>query len=312
MQPSDQRGKGILVHRGSAPLVELRPVRGAVVALLLLPCIAALVGCSQSIKVAGTPPAELGVEPRPPNAFVNRVGMRMVRIPAGSFLMGSPETEKGRYSGEGPQHEVTITRPFYMSACEVTQGQYQKVMEVNPSRFQGADKPVETVSWEDAVGFCRMVSEREGRVYRLPTEAEWEYACRAGSTTAFFCGDAPDDLGQYAWYRPRWLGDFLLFVFPEHFTTRPVGKKRSNPWGLYDMYGNVWEWCQDWYGPYSPRPEVNPTGPREGRRRVLRGGAYANSPRQFRSAARCHYRPSNGLDNVGFRVVCEVSANSKR
>jgi formylglycine-generating enzyme required for sulfatase activity len=242
--------------------------------------------------------------PGSPSSFVNTLGMEMVRIPAGSFLMGSPETEQGRYSGEGPQHEVTITNPFYMSACEVTESQYGQVMGTNPSEFQGASRPVDSVSWSEAVAFCEALSRREGREYRLPTEAEWEYACRAGSGAAYCFGNDSRVLHEYAWYN-RWLGDLLVYM-KGFWGAHPVGKKKPNAWGLYDMHGNVAEWCRDWYGPYSGNPRVDPSGPRDGRERAARGGTWGTAARDLRSAMRGSLRPSVARPDTGFRVVCEA------
>jgi formylglycine-generating enzyme required for sulfatase activity len=174
----------------------------------------------------------------------------MVFIPAGTFTMGSPSTELDRYSNEGPQTQVTISQGFWMGKYEVTQGEYQAVMGSNPSAFPGdLQRPVEMVSWVDATNYCGKLTQQarkagklpSGYVYRLPTEAEWEYGCRAETTTRFGYGDDPSytRLGNYAWYDSN-----------SGQTTYPVGRKQPNAWGLYDMYGNVWEWCLDWYGPY--------------------------------------------------------------
>ncbi len=168
------------------------------------------------------------------------VTMKLVLIRPGKFMMGSPDSEQGRGPKEGPQHEVTISKPFYMGVTEVTQAQYEVVMGTNPSRFQGPMNPVEKVSREDAVAFCRKLSEKTGKTGRLPTEAEWEYACRAGTKTRYSFGDSDRTLGDYAWYKGNSEGK-----------PRPVGRKKPNAWGLYDMHGNVWEWCAGWYGNYS-------------------------------------------------------------
>ena len=160
--------------------------------------------------------------------------MVLVPIPAGEFTMGSPESEKDRKDNE-TQHLVKITKPYYLGAYEVTQEQYERVMGKNLSDSKGENKPVENVRWSEAVEFCRKLSEKEGVEYRLPTEAEWEYACRAGTSTAYSFGNDESQLGKYAWYRDNSI------------STHPVGELKPNTWGLYDMHGNVWEWCQDLY-----------------------------------------------------------------
>ncbi len=223
------------------------------------------------------------------------VTLKLVRIPAGTFLMGSPPSEKGTSHHEF-QHEVTINRPFYIGVHEVTQAQYQAVMGTNPSGFKGDDLPVEEVSWDDAMEFCRRLSEKTRRTVRLPTEAEWEYACRAGTTTPFSFGetistDRANYNGTYAYgndgrgmYRRR---------------TTPVGSFPANAHGLHDVHGNVWEWCFDWYVSYSTGDPID-IGDSE--YRVLRGGAWNYGPVYCRSASRnlgSHDRHNNG---IGFRV----------
>jgi len=231
-----------------------------------------------------------------PVQITNPIGMKLNPIPPGEFMMGSPASEEGRGSDE-TQHRVKITKPFYLSAHEVTQAQYERVMGNNPSSSKGDTKPVEKVSWHDAVAFCGKLSEREGVEYRLPTEAEWEYACRAGTSTAYSFGDDASGLGEYAWYRDNSSG-----------TTHPVGEKLPNAWGLYDMHGNVFEWCQDWYGPYESLQVVSdPAGAVSGNRRVLRGGALGDLPRNVRAAYR-NADPSATLrstvpPNYGFRLA---------
>ena len=173
-------------------------------------------------------------------ATTNSIGMKLRLIPAGEFMMGSPGTESDRSNNE-TQHRVSITKPFYLGVTEVTQEQYQKVMGTNPSQFKGPQNPVERVSWAEAVEFCGKLSampaeKTAGHVYRLPTEAEWEYACRSGTTTAYGFGDDASRLGDYGWFRSN-----------SDSGTHPVGEKKPNAWGLYDMHGGVYEWCQDWY-----------------------------------------------------------------
>ena len=216
------------------------------------------------------------------DVFTNSIGMKFVLIPAGSFTMGSPSDEPGRDSDER-QHRVTISKPFYLQTTEVTQGQWRRVMGNNPSYFKncGDDCPVEQVSWNDAQEFIRKLNQMEGiDKYRLPTEAEWEYAARAGSTTRYYFGDDESSLGRYAWYS-RNSGK----------RTHPVGQKRPNAWGLYDMHGNIWEWCQDWIGDYPSGHVIDPKGPSSGEFRVLRGGSWYYFARNVRSAYRCRLNP---------------------
>jgi formylglycine-generating enzyme required for sulfatase activity len=205
-------------------------------------------------------------------------------------MMGSPDSEQGRASNEGPQHEVTISKPFYMGATEVTQAQYEAVMGTNPSKIKGPTNPVVSVSWEDAGEFCRKLSEKTGKTVRLPTEAEWEYACRAGTKTRFSFGDSDIALGDYAWCGRNSGGK-----------AHPVGRKKPNAWGLYDMHGNVWEWCVDWYGSYSSGASTDPQGAGSGGTRVARGGAWDfddsgvfrcayRFSRDFAPTARSYYR----------------------
>jgi formylglycine-generating enzyme required for sulfatase activity len=252
------------------------------------------------------------------------VKMKLVRIPAGEFMMGSSlsaEKTAERYADkaeyfkdEHPQHRVRITRPFYMGACEVTQEQYETVMGESPSHFKGAKNPVESVSWNDATEFCNKLSGRTGRTVRLPTEAEWEYACRAGSTTAYCFGDSEAQLGDYCWFYlnsgkrtlPAGTDWDARKVFGEWgCKTHPVGQKKPNALGLYDMHGNVFEWCGDWYDEdyYENRVMTDPTGPGNGKYRVLRGGSWSHDTRSCRSANRGRNDPASTTGNYGFRVV---------
>ena len=232
--------------------------------------------------------------------MTNSIGMKLTLIPAGEFQMGSPDSEPDRDDDE-TGHLVKISRPFYLSVYGVTQQQYEKVMGTRPwqgKNFvkEGADYPAVYVNHDDAVEFCRRLSRLEGVEYRLPTEAEWEYACRGGTTTIYSFGDNVSKLGQYAWYHMNaWLRD-------EKYAHR-VGQKLPNPWGLHDMHGNVHEWCQDWYGPYGSEQVVSdPVGPTEGDRRVLRGGSIDSLSWFVRSASRFNGLPVN-RDNLGFRVA---------
>jgi formylglycine-generating enzyme required for sulfatase activity len=226
----------------------------------------------------------------------NRVTMKLALIPSGKFLMGSRKDENGRSDDEGPQREVTISKPFYMGVFEVTQEQYEQVMGQNPSRFKDAAKPVEMVSWEDADKFCKKLSEKTGRPVALPTEAQWEYAGRAGSKTRFCFGDDEKQLTDYARYGQS--GDA---------GTAAVGGRKPNAWGLHDIHGNVWEWCADWYtSSYANAQEKDPAGPAKGTYRVLRGGGWANTPLDCRSAIRYRYTPDYRIGDLGFRVAVDL------
>lgn len=233
--------------------------------------------------------------------ITNSIGMRLKLIPAGKFLMGSPETEVVRDHDEGPQRVVSITEPFYLGVYEVTQAEFERVIGTNPSRFTGARNPVESVSWEEAVSFCRQLSQlpeeqAAGHAYRLPTEAEWEYACRAGTTTAYSFGDAGVGLGEYAWYNGNSGG-----------TTHPVGEKPPNSFGLYDMHGNVWEWCSDRYGGY-PDNTVAPGRqmPSNSSDFVLRGGSWYFARAHARSARRGATEPGTRYEDLGIRLACSA------
>jgi formylglycine-generating enzyme required for sulfatase activity len=292
------------------------------------------------------------IQAQTPETITNSIGMKLVLIPKGTFQMGSPPSEE--YSEEDErQHEVTLSQDYYLGAFEVTQAEYQKVMKQNPSYFQGdsvserhpqtgrvvkevdtSNHPVEQVSWEDAVEFCKRLSElpeekEAGRVYRLPTEAEWERACRAGSTTAYSFGGKADDLGSYAWFAnnsgseeidafevEKRLDFDINRVFDllvsNGWMTHPVGEKKPNDFGLYDMHGNVWEWCSDWYGEYpkgsvtDPVGATKPNGPlgakyRKGR--VSRGASWFNDFLTIRSAFRNVSNPEIGAATGGFRVA---------
>jgi formylglycine-generating enzyme required for sulfatase activity len=215
---------------------------------------------------------------------VNGAQIQMMSIPGGTFRMGSPESETGRDLDEGPQNEVTVAT-FYMSKYEVTQAPYKSVMGTNPSNFKGDDLPVESVTWNDAVDFCRKLSQLTHRNYRLPTEAEWEYAARAG-TTGPFAGK----LDAMAWYNGNASG-----------RTHPVGQKQPNAFGLYDMNGNVWEWCQSKYKTYPYKADDGRENLQETAVRVMRGGSWENSELSCRSAYRRRVLPA--LRTIGFRIV---------
>jgi formylglycine-generating enzyme required for sulfatase activity len=231
-------------------------------------------------------------------ALGNNVELKLVLIPAGKFLMGSPKSEKGHRDIEGPQHEVTISRPFYMGMCEVTQEQYRQIMGTDPSPFKGPSMPVQHVKWYEAVEFCKKLSRATGKRITLPTEAQWEYACRAGSKTRFSFGDDDSKLPDYAWVSEH--------IEDSMDSMHRVGQKLPNPWGLYDMHGNVWEWCADWFAEsYANEGKTDPMGPASGSFRVLRGGSRAKDPRSLRCAFRNGLPPDFSFGNVGFRVVVE-------
>jgi formylglycine-generating enzyme required for sulfatase activity len=220
--------------------------------------------------------------------------MEFILIPAGEFQMGG--NDKEAYEDERPVHRVHITRPFYLGKYPVTQAQWEAVMGNNPSRFTGdPNRPVENVSWTEAQEFLRKLSEKEGKQpYRLPTEAEWEYAARAGSTAKYCFGNDEEQLGQYAWYGKDAGG-----------STHPVGQLKPNAWGLYDVHGNVWEWVNDWFDGayYQKSPVEDPKGPEMGEDRIVRGGSWGDDPRFLRVSYRYGGAPGyrNGL--VGFRCA---------
>jgi formylglycine-generating enzyme required for sulfatase activity len=260
----------------------------------------------------------------------NGVVMDFVLIPPGTFTMGTEENSnevpanEPLYLGEcrvtreiweivmdsrrseEPAHKVTITKPFFLGTYPVTQEQWEIVMGSNPSRFNGPKNPVEMVRWDDCQAFCAKLAAAYGGSFRLPTEAQWEYACRAGSTGEYCFGDDESQLREYAWYDHSSGG-----------VTHPVGEKRPNAWGLYDMHGNVWEWCQDLCGPYGSPPTDDPTGPVSGsdrvhrgrcwitptcNHRVLRGGCWIAPTFNCRSATRGDSPPRHRGYIPGFRV----------
>jgi formylglycine-generating enzyme required for sulfatase activity len=228
--------------------------------------------------------------PKELQVTIGGVEMRFVLVPAGKSVMGSPLSERFRSDDEGPAHEVTITKPFYMSATHVTRAQYQRIMGAGGVRDQG-DFPVTDVSWLDAEKFCQKLTQRSGHPVHLPTEAQWEYACRAGAQTAYGCGDNDAELGAYARY--------------ESVGAHEVGKLGPNCFGLYDMNGNVWQWCEDWYGPYVGKPQSDPTGPASGTAKVIRGGSFRESAPSLRSAKRAMETPDTARYDVGFRVIMQ-------
>ncbi len=248
------------------------------------------IGCGKEVSVATT----ITEEP----ITIPGLNLELMPIPVGTFVMGSPNDEEGRDDGIGPRSTVTITKPFWLGKTEVTQSQWKAVMGNNPSRFKGDDLPVEQVSWNDAVAFCEKLNEvardtlPDGYHYTLPTEAQWEYACRAGTTTRFYYGDDDNQLGNYAWYHDN-----------KSLKTQPVGEKLPNGWGLYDIHGNVWEWCLDRYGDYTGGSVSDPQGPQSGPDRVNRGGSWRDIARYCRSVFRYGYRPDRTSSRLGFRVA---------
>ena len=232
-----------------------------------------------------------------PPYYTNSIGMEFVKIPSGSYMRGCDPNFEQCSSGEIPQQRISISS-FYLGKYEVTQEQWVAVMGSNPCQYynKGRTNPVDRVSWNDVQEFVRRLNAKEGHNrYRLPTEAEWEYACRAGSTTTYSFGDDADGLGAYAWYLGN-AGD----------RAHPVGQLRPNAWDLYDMHGNVWEWVQDWYSEkyYSWSQEMNnPGGPNSGSHRVLRGGSGICPVCLCRSATRSVNEPDGSSDFVGFRLA---------
>jgi len=276
-------------------------IRNLKLEILLLVLLTALIGgCSDDDKAASHVLKQI----------TTKTGIEMMVIPGGEFIMGDNRGEED----EKPAHKVQISG-FYMDKYEVTQEAYEHMMGKNPAKFKGPDKPVERVSWFGAIQYCNMRSLREGLNpcynldtlecsyeadgYRLPTEAEWEYACRAGTPTKYSFGNAPEKLGQYAWFKEN-----------ANKTSHPVGQKRPDQWGFYDMHGNVWEWCNDYYSEdyYQKSPVENPTGPAVGDERVLRGGSWASGAQSARSSSRYSETPGFadvcfGYEAYGFRCV---------
>lgn len=250
--------------------------------------------------------------------LVNSADMRLLPVQAGQFQMGSPLTERGRNGDELP-HTVVLACDYYLSETEVTQGQYLNVMGVNPSSTNGTrgglsfgtvlTRAVETVTWFDANEFCKRLSERENRKYRLPYEAEWEYACRAGTVSRFWFGDVLECRDDGGWFceaaaQYMWLFDDGTMAG----LAMPVGLKTPNPWGFHDMHSHMMEWCQDWYGSYPREEVINPQGPPTGTRRIVRG--VTDDPyfglKGARSASRHSYEPRGLFANLGFRIVLEL------
>jgi sulfatase modifying factor 1 len=303
---------------------------------------AAAAGCAHLNSRPAASPAN------PAEVRTNSLNMKFIRLPAGEFIAGSPASEKERSPNE-TQHQVRITRAFWLGATHVTVGQFATFVKAsgyrtlaetqgwaygswnepekkwntlaggswrNPGFPQGMDHPVVCVTWHDATAFCDWLSAKEGRKYRLPTEAEWEYACRAGKPTAYPWGDNPDDGKGWANCSDQTTaGQFTLFpAFPwsdGHFYTSPVAAFRPNAWGLYDMIGNALQWCGDWFAEYPSGPVENPPGPPAGKERVLRGGSFIYGPRHCRCAFRGRNSPDFENFYVGFRVLLESEPEGK-
>lgn len=225
----------------------------------------------------------------------NSIGMQLVLILAGSFKMGGDKIAEQADDHENPRHMVKISNPFYMGIYQVTQAQWSEVMQNNPSEFQGDLRPVERVSWHDVQAFIQKLNTQEGTdTYRLPTEAEWEYAARAASKSAYCFGGDTASLSQYAWYEKNSGGE-----------THAVGQLKPNAWGLYDMHGNVHEWVQDWFDRnyYSQSPSVSPQGPESGLAKALRGGDWGSEDWHCRSASRSLGALDRRSNRVGFRLI---------
>lgn len=275
---------------------------------MTIPSPSAALLCAAAVAAVGAASAQ------PADSFTNSLGIEFTRIPAGTFAMGSPETDPEGRAMERPRHEVTISRPLWVARTEVTQAEWEQIMGENPyerdrsnpyyarpgmaERITRPDHPA-TVSWNDAQEFIAALNAAEdGPDYRLPTEAEWEYFARAGTTTRYYFGDDGSELGDHAWFGAG-------FAEGGH---HPVGQKTPNPWGLHDIHGNVWEWVQDRYDAdyYATSPSTDPAGPESGAARVVRGGSWHSTGDGWRSAARRDYEPDYRGISIGFRLVREV------
>ena len=256
--------------------------------------LAAVVGCCGAQDTAG-----VSVAPKAGEARVVELGrgvtLDLVWIPPGVFQMGSPFGEEGRFIVEGRRHQVTLTHGFWMGKYPVTQQQWQHVMGNNPSHSKGPRRPVEQVNWNDCQLFIETLNRilvGTGLTATLPAEAQWEYACRAGAETRFWSGDRVADLARVAW-------------FADNSDNQPheVGRKPANPWGLCDMHGNIWQWCQDWLERYPPVAATDPRGPDAGEERVLRGGSWSSEADICRAAYRFSYPPGYRIMTAGLRIV---------
>jgi len=246
-------------------------------------CVCLVLGCASAFG---------GDAPKPGEVVAGVSGIKFAFIPAGELEMGSPAEEKGR-EPEEVLHRVKISRPFRMGVTEVTQAQWRAVMGQRRGSFEGDSLPAAEVTWQDAVTFCVKLSDIEKKKCRLPTEAEWEYACRAGSSKRFSVGE---ELSALGWYDDN-----------AEEKPHPVAQKRPNAWGLHDMHGNVAEWCSDFYqAPYAATAATDPAGAQQGTSRVVRGGSWSAFERGCRCASRGNANPAHQMKTVGFRVVMEV------
>ena len=230
--------------------------------------------------------------------ITNRIGMELILIPSGSFKMGGDKNLEQAEDHETPRHRVNISKTFYMGKYVVTQREWFEIMNDNPSEFKDETRPVERVSWNDVQGFIQKLNEKEeADTYRLPFEAEWEYAARADTESAYSFRVDINTLTQYAWYRKN-----------SDRKTRPVGRLKPNPWGLHDVHGNVHEWCQDWFDKnyYSQSPSKDPLGPSSGLAKVLRGGDWGSEDWYCRCASRSLSSPDRRSSRVGFRLIRTV------
>lgn len=293
--------------------------------MLVAALVAFVSGCGPSLPAVSAVKAQMASEQlEVGDPVVNSVGMMLVPVPAGDFLMGTAEAKasNGKKSAEPPgvdaempQHEVRISNPFFISICEVTQKQYEQVTGETPWKgkpltTEGANVAASYVTWQEAEEFCSKLSKLENSIYRLPSEAEWEYACRAATTSSFSFGDDQKQIGDSAWF------DQNAYKYGEQYA-HAVGQKLPNTWSLYDMHGNVWEWCSDFHGSYAEQMKsssgkalVDPVGPDKGRQHVWRGGGFADNAVNLRSASRnsygrVDYRPEF---MAGFRVVKELDS----
>jgi formylglycine-generating enzyme required for sulfatase activity len=255
------------------------------------------------VVLASSFPIQSQPKKGPPKHFTNSIGMKFVWIPPGSFVMGSPkeEKERQRLGLDETQHKVTLTKGFYMGVYTVTQEEWQAVMGNNPSHFKGEKNlPVELVSWDDCQEFAKKLREKDKKLYRLPTEAEWEYSCRAGTKTPFHFGETISiDQANYNGHYTYGTGKKGV----HRKKTTPVGSFPPNAFGLHDMHGNVWQWCQDRGGDYPQKDVVDPQGAEKGEDRVLRGGSWDSYPENCRSAHRhIGFRPGYRNSFLGFRI----------
>jgi formylglycine-generating enzyme required for sulfatase activity len=276
---------------------------------LSITCVYLQANATEPASQAGTQPASAATS-QPAGELVlvldDETTMRLALIPAGKFLLGSPLGDKNRQADERLPRDVTISKPFYMGIYEVTQKQYLAVTGKAPSQFKGENNPVERVSWDDAVEFCKKLSSMTGKSVFLPTDAQWEYACRAGTTTPFNTGDT------ITADQANFNGSAIIVNGrPGKFRqkTIPVGEFKPNAFGLYDMHGNVWEWCADWYDGryYISDNRTDPTGPASGRYRVFRGGGWIGNQSACQSSAYSGQEPDTRNNNIGFRVCVEYN-----